>query len=196
MCKLRATAHKNRKGKVKVRLRLILIYPTCLEILLPGSRRQHVPHIPPRSLESLIDAIRASHQDLLTPPESFRDSGPWVPRVRKHIDWSAVTDHVTVSRHNPSIPTSTQAPKGEDEAATAEADEEGEPKRREKGEVLDPDQEPLTIGLIGQPNVGKSSVRLSCVYRWMNPKSYTCLQLLNAMFGSIKVRASRTPGKV
>ena len=147
-------------------------------------RVRYKPHIAGTFRERLVHVLKDVHAKMLIPPDSVRRNSEkkmeWKPRVRTDVDWEGVLnargakvekgerfENVDVGLHNE---TNSDAPE----------------------ETLEPKF--LTVGLIGmivsdlsdvsaiclrlgQPNVGKSS-------------------LLNALFGTTMVRASRTPGKV
>ncbi|KAL9934060.1 hypothetical protein V8E36_007142 [Tilletia maclaganii] len=124
-----------------------------------GSRSMRTSFMSPDSRQALIASLQRIHAQLVQPPPRLRTPSNdneteaiWTPPCVEHVDWE-VFDRL--DKHTGQ----SSQPAGQPEAENPSSDNDF-----------------FTIGLIGQPNVGKSS-------------------MLNAILGSKLVRASKTPGK-
>ncbi|BGP23992.1 mmr1/hsr1 GTP binding protein [Rhodotorula toruloides] len=158
-----------------------------------GTHARLVPATPPPARHALLSALRCAHASLLTPPPVVASSperlARWKPKVRKDVDWEGVEEEGGETGVRAGKKDGREADEGEkgrrsrrrkgkDELAPAPQNKEEEQSAGDAAKAGEGEEDYpfLTVGLIGQPNVGKSS-------------------LLNALLGRKVVRASRTPGK-
>ena len=120
-----------------------------------GSRKRYEPNIPTDDLESLVDALKRAHENLLSPPAHIQAApdklARWRPRVRRTVDWNAViTSRESNVGQSPydGIQESSMLTYG-DLVAEYDDDASEGPSDANDQEALTPITAALTVGLIG-----------------------------------------------
>lgn len=116
-----------------------------------GARKAYEPHLPSAFRQTLVDALRDTHAELLELPERIRDvpekAAAWKPPVKREVDWEAVL-HARGGKVGHAVG-GVAVPRPSD----AVSGDPSEPVSMKEGpeEDEDDDVEPefLTIGLIG-----------------------------------------------
>ncbi|KAJ9119139.1 hypothetical protein QFC22_003630 [Naganishia vaughanmartiniae] len=148
------------------------------------TRHRHIPQIPGSTLNNLLEALEKAHVDLLEPPKALEGQPEKLERWRNECRKSVkeVVNWEEFKQQHEAVGADVHA-HGEGELVEREGKEGDVVEEDENAhdpetveEQVDREADTLTIGLIGQPNCGKSS-------------------LLNALMGRSRVRASKTPGK-
>lgn len=81
-----------------------------------NARPRMEPHIPPDSLSELVEALKAVHQELVTPPPAVQQDpeklAAWKPRVKATVEW----DKVMQAQDQKTLPKPSAADDDDDEA--------------------------------------------------------------------------------
>lgn len=130
---VRAAAWKNYFSTTFPDLRIVQVqaYTSKEEGFYHQGRTRYESQLPQAFREMLVEAIRSIHAEMLEPPEKIKANperlSSWKPPVKRDINWSTAT---TIPQE-PGNVVYDHEPKAEDEEPPF-----------------------LTIGLLGQPNVG------------------------------------------
>lgn len=126
-----------------------------------GGRKHYEPHLPSAFRQSLVEALKETHAELLQPPKEIQDSPErlksWTPPVKKEVNWQEVLNAhgeqvgAVVGDHTASHPSNTEGVSSEERV---ERDAEGPDDRNNE---LNVEPEYLTVGLIGELSIHRVS---------------------------------------
>ena len=132
-----------------------------------SKKRMYEPHLPSEFRQTLVDALRETHAELLEPPSAVKENparlASWKPRIKAKVDWNAVLEahggKVGTVVGGATVPKSSKAAPDEQAAEDHTSNDDSE-------------SEFLTIGLIGNAFLrpsSRSSLTLADHFLQANP---------------------------